>query len=235
MWLGEICKMENVFAIAIPFIVLAAVASIVAITTSEQRRRNDGWRLFALQYHLQFSTDKQLGYPHITGIYRGRTVYMKVDHRTDQWVLHPQAEYYTQVIINANNSRNLTLSCTFPGNLLLADTVIKKFNLPPLIRSADQLFDSLYSFRGTPVEESIKLIQSAKFRTLLIKLKPTLTSAVSLKINGDTLQFERITVLQNPQGLQRLMDDACDIAENIETEMGIESNTKMLSSMAPTK
>lgn len=223
--------MENVFAIAIPFIVLAAVASIVAITTSEQRRRNDGWRLFSLQHGLQFSTDNQLGYPHITGIYLGRTVHMKVDHRIDQWFLRSPAEY-SQVIVNVNNSRNLTLSCTFPGNLLPADTVIKKFNLPPLIRSADQLFDSLYSFRGTPVEESIKLIQSAKFRTLLIKLKPTLTSAVSLKINGDTLQFERITVLQNPQGLQRLMDDACDIAENIETEMGMGSHNKILSAIA---
>jgi len=224
-------EMENVFAIAIPFIVLAAVASIVAITTSEQRRRNDGWRLFALQHHLQFLTDNQLGYPHITGIYRGRTVHMKVEHRIDQWFLRPQAEYYTQVIINANNSRNLTLSCTFPGDLFLADKVTKKFNFPPLIRSADQLFDSLYSFRGTPVEESIKLIQSAKFRTLLIKLKPTLTSAVNLKINGDTLQFERITVLQSPQGLQRLMDDACDIAENIEIEMDLGYHNKILSSI----
>lgn len=210
--------MDNLSALALPLILLVGIVFISVVSATEHRKLDKAWRSFAEENKLQFTPSNGTDSLKVTGTYCGRTLHLVLDKRLSTLPMRPEMEIYTQATVSIANPKSITLTCSYPGALFIVDSFAKQLKYSGPIRTGDQHFDSLYTFKGTPVEIIARLIQSARLRSALLRLKPTLFNSHRVQIKESTLIFERDEIFRSAKQLKQLVDDACDIAGLFEEE-----------------
>ena len=214
-------EMDNLASLTLPCILSVGMAVIILSLITEHRKLNNGWRSFAVEHQLQFTLTHDPETPKVTGVYRGRTLCLAVDKRLPPWPMRQQRKIYTQATVPIINTYHLTLTCAYPGVLFMQDSFAKRLKRPGPIRTGDQRFDALYTFRGEPSKVIAQLAQSANVRSALLQLKPTIFHSPNLRIHEDSLTLEWDELLYNAKQLQKFVDDTCDLAELFEAESAV--------------
>ena len=206
---------ELLFLLCVLVIVIFGMVSQL----SDERTINANLRLFAEQNHLTFIAGGPRNLPHVTGIYRQRS--LSLTAKPNQGRGYPA---YTELIIKMENAKNISFRGESPGALFIGDLIKKGLNEPISLRSGDQNFDAMYTFSGSPQASIVALLNSKQVRQSVQALQPPppqTTSYANLyfQVDKDVFVIRYSLTFSTSERLKKFIDSVYNLVALVEQEI----------------
>jgi hypothetical protein len=190
-----------------PFLIvggsLLIMALFIVLAVLGQRKRVHAWEEFAVQLGLSFEPGGFLRQPAISGSYRSHAV--RLDTFTRGSGQHSTT--YTRIVLSLANPSGMQME-------LGGENVFSKIGKAlggQDIETGDAELDGRYVIKGQPESAVLRVLMQINLRQRLIEAR-----WLHVKLNGDTLRYERRGIESNPETLKLLFDLLADLADGVE-------------------
>ncbi len=196
--------MDNTtFGILFMGFILLIIVAVVGITITLQQKNARAWKDLAARLGLEVGPVKFFFMPTVSGSYRAHELRLDTFTRGSG----KNSTTYTRVMLALANPGGMQLE-------LSGENVFSKIGKAlggQDIETGDAELDGRYVIKGQPESAVLRILMQINLRQRRLEVK-----GLHVKVNGDTLYYERRGIESNPETLRALIDLLVDIADGVE-------------------